>query len=296
MITSIDKLENLGIYNKIPPKRCQDFKRYNLIYGWNGSGKSTLSRLFAFVGGQKTPDDFSDVKATITCDGVTYNQQQFPIASEKILVFNEDFVNDNINWNGTIKSILLLDEKNIEDVKKYNGLKEFLYGKDDGDGEIQKINKRKEQLEAENVGIQKILTNIGKTVKNNYQILDTSDTYYLNYDKRKVSNLINNKDNPLTDADILTKSQLELAIKQAKPIKKNKIILNIELKNKNDLVDFIQKTKDILSRQVIAKVIEELKEDQQLSDWVKLGIALHKGKREKCAFCGNTISKNLTQI
>ena len=113
----------------------------------------------------------------------------------------------------------------------------------------------------------------------------------MNYDKRKVSNLINNKDNPLTDADILTKSQLELAIKQAKPIKKNKIILNIELKNKNDLVDFIQKTKDILSRQVIAKVIEELKEDQQLSDWVKLGIALHKGKREKCAFCGNTISK-----
>ena len=89
-----------------------------------------------------------------------------------------------------------------------------MYGKDDGDGEIQKINKRKEQLEAENVGIQKILTNIGKTVKNNYQILDTSDTYYLNYDKRKVSNLINNKDNPLTDADILTKSQLELAIKQ----------------------------------------------------------------------------------
>lgn len=162
---------------------------------------------------------------------------------KKILVFNEDFVNDNINWNGTIKSILLLDEKNIEDVKKYNGLKEFLYGKDDGDGEIQKINKRKEQLEAENVGIQKILTNIGKTVKNNYQILDTSDTYYLNYDKRKVSNLINNKDNPLTDADILTKSQLELAIKQAKPIKKNKIILNIELKNKNDLVDFIQKLK-----------------------------------------------------
>ena len=106
----------------------------------------------------------------------------------------------------------------------------------------------------------------------------------MNYDKRKVSNLINNKDNPLTDADILTKSQLELAIKQAKPIKKNKIILNIELKNKNDLVDFIQKTKDILSRQVIAKVIEELKEDQQLSDWVKLGIALHKGKRFRESF------------
>ena len=107
MITSINKLENLGLYDKISSKRCQDFKRYNLIYGWSGSGKITLSRLFAFVREQKILDDFCNVKTTITCNGVTYNQQQFLIESEKILVFNEDFVNDNINWNGTIKSIFL---------------------------------------------------------------------------------------------------------------------------------------------------------------------------------------------
>ena len=122
MISSIDKLENLGIYGKIPPKRCQDFKRYNLIYGWNGSGKSTLSRLFALAGSQRKMDSFKDVKATITCSGTAYKQQQFPITTENILVFNEDFVNDNINWNGTIKSILLLDQPNIEDVKKYTEL------------------------------------------------------------------------------------------------------------------------------------------------------------------------------
>lgn len=292
MITSIDKLENLGIYDKIPPKKCQDFKKYNLIYGWNGSGKSTLSRLLAFIGGQKVSDDFCDIKATISCDGITYDQQQFPITNEKILVFNEDFINDNINWNGTIKSILLLDEKNIEDVKKFNELKDFLYGKNGEEGEIDKINQRKSQLELESTGLQKILTNIGKTVKNNYLILDTSDTYYLNYDKRKVSNLIDNKDAPLTDADLLTKNELESAIKQAKPIKKSKILSNVELIDKVDIKNLIEDTKAILSRKVVAKVIEELKENQQLSAWVKTGLNLHKEKREKCAFCGNVISPN----
>jgi wobble nucleotide-excising tRNase len=292
MITSINKLENLGIYDCIPPKRYQDFRRYNLIYGWNGSGKSTLSRLFACMGGQKTFDDFEKLKTSIICNDISYSEKEFPISGENILVFNEDFINDNINWNGTIKSILLLDEENIEDVKKYNKLKELLYGKDDDEGEIQKLSKRSIELEKDLSGIQKILTNIGKTVKNNYQILDTGDTYYLNYDKRKVSNLIENKDNPLSDADLLNAKELDLAIKQAKPIKKNKITVDIVLLNKSDIQNHVQKTKEVITRKVSAKVIEELKDEQRLSEWVELGINLHKDKRETCAFCGNVISSS----
>ena len=290
MILSIENLENLGIYDKIPPKNCDDFKRYNLIYGWNGSGKSTLSRFFALVGNGRKKDEFSDVKAKIKCDGILYDQQQFPISSENILVFNEDFVNDNINWNGTIKSILLLDEKNIEDIKKYNELKTFLYGKDGEDGELNNFINRKKALDSENVSLQKILTNIGKIVKNNYQALGTSDTYYLNYDRRKVQNLIDNKETPLSNNDLLTQVELDLAIKQAKPIKKNKIELDVELIDLDKVVNNIIRTKEILSRKVIAKVIEELKENQRLSEWVRTGIELHKAKKEKCAFCGNIIS------
>ena len=292
MITSIEKLENLGIYGKIPPKKCQEFQRYNLIYGWNGSGKSTLSRLFAFAGGQKIPDDFSNVKATIASDKKQYSEKEFPVVNEKILVFNEDFIEDNINWNGTIKSILLLDEKNIEDVKKYNALKEFLYGKDNDDGEIKELSKQCTELDVEAAGIQKLLTNIGKTVKNNYQILDTSDTYYLNYDKRKVTTLIESKDKPLSDMDLLTVDELNLAIKQAKPIKKDKIPNDITFKDPNDIALYVGKTKEIISRKIAAKVIDELKKEPELSDWVRMGLNLHRGKKEKCAFCGNVISPN----
>ena len=118
MIFSIDKLSDLGIYSTIPPKCASDFKRYNLIYGWNGSGKSTLSRFFSFVGGHEIPKEFNGLKFTITVDGVQYTEKQMPLLNENIAVFNEDFVQENIDWNGTLKSILLLDEKNIETTKK----------------------------------------------------------------------------------------------------------------------------------------------------------------------------------
>ena len=212
MIFSIDKLSDLGIYSTIPPKCASDFKRYNLIYGWNGSGKSTLSRFFSFVGGHEIPKEFNGLKFTITVDGVQYTEKQMPLLNENIAVFNEDFVQENIDWNGTLKSILLLDEKNIETTKNYNTLKNELFGSEDNLGLIKKLeNKRNEVSKADNE-LQKILTAIGKTVKNNYQLLDTNDSYYLNYDKRKVLSLLDDINSPLSDIDLLQKDELEKAI------------------------------------------------------------------------------------
>lgn len=290
MISSIDKLENMGIYDNIPPKRCQNFQRYNLIYGWNGSGKSTLSRLFAFLGGQKIPDEKEKIKATITCNNIQYIEKNFPIKGENIIVFNEDFINDNINWNGTIKSILLLDERNIKETEKYNALKDFLYGKDETKGQLELLQNDKENLEKADAELQKVLTNIGKVVKNNYNILETSDTYYLNYDKRKVLALINDIDNPLSECDIMNKEELDNAIKQAKPIKKAKIEYKAEKILANRIGKLIETTEEIVSRKVASKILTELRDNQRLSDWVNEGLNLHKESPDhKCAFCGNVI-------
>ena len=50
MIKSIDSIKNFGIYRDYKkPNSLEDFKRYNLFYGWNGSGKSTLSRLLHMI-------------------------------------------------------------------------------------------------------------------------------------------------------------------------------------------------------------------------------------------------------
>lgn len=291
MIFSIDKLSNLGIYNTIPPKCASDFKRYNLIYGWNGSGKSTLSRFFSFVGGHEIPKEFNGLKFTITVDGLQYTEKQMPLLNENIAVFNEDFVQENIDWNGTLKSILLLDEKNIETTKNYNTLKNELFGSEDNLGLIKKLeNKRNEVSKADNE-LQKILTAIGKTVKNNYQLLDTNDSYYLNYDKRKVLSLLDDFNYPLSDIDLLQKDELEKAIQKAKPLKKDKICVDLKKVSVTELEILIKNTYEIVSRKISAKVINELRDNQEMADWVEKGMMLHKrNKRTSCAFCGGIIS------
>ena len=128
MITKIEKIENLGIYKNFASSKINEFKKYNLIYGWNGSGKSTLSRLFSSLGGKNISELYSGFKTSICIDGTVYTEKQFPILSEHIKVFNEDFIKENIDWNGILKSILLLDETNIDEMKSYNLLKKELYG------------------------------------------------------------------------------------------------------------------------------------------------------------------------
>ncbi|NCC02072.1 MAG: hypothetical protein EOM34_15630 [Clostridia bacterium] len=292
MITSIDKLENLGIYQDFSTKTCSDFNKYNLIYGWNGSGKSTLSRLFAHIAGQKNFENKKCFKVTITSNGTQYKECNYPLKSENIVVFNEDFIKDNIDWNGTIKSILLLDETNIGDTKRYTFLKDYLYGSNDEDGEIKKVKDKEKSLEKDDSDIQRILTNIGKIVKNHYQVLDTGDTYYLNYNKTKVSSLIEDNVEPLSDSDIMDNKSLELAIKEARPIKKEKIRDINPTYNEQQIVDMIQSIQIVIESKVASKVIEELKVDQQLSEWVRTGLEIHKSKKLKiCSFCGNQISE-----
>lgn len=291
MIFSIDKLENLGIYSNIPPKKANDFKRYNLIYGWNGSGKSTLSRLFGFLGGRELPKEFDGLKVTVTVDGVEYSEKQLPLTYESIAVFNEDFIKDNIDWNGTLNSILLLDEGNIEVVKTYTTLKEELYGKDGNIGLIHKLEEKEESLKKTYSDMQKILTNIGKNVKNNYQLLDTRDTYYLNYDKRKVAILLNEKTKPLSDADILKPEELDRAIKQAKPIKRDNIEIAIKLIDIDFLKELVKETKEVVKRKVASKVLDELRDNPPLATWVEKGLEIHKNEgKTVCAFCGGNIS------
>ena len=92
MITKIEKIENLGIYKNFTSSKINEFKKYNLIYGWNGSGKSTLSRLFNSVNGKSIAEIYNGFKTSICIDRAVYTEDQFPISTESIKVFNEDFI------------------------------------------------------------------------------------------------------------------------------------------------------------------------------------------------------------
>ncbi|MEN1648993.1 AAA family ATPase, partial [Pseudomonas aeruginosa] len=83
----------------------------------------------------------------------------------------------------------------IDDLQKLEKLKSELQSKkkahDDKQSDIKK------QLEA----LEKFLTNAAKKMKLGLQAIDTSDSYYLNYDRRKLSNFIQNNGETIIKAE-----------------------------------------------------------------------------------------------
>lgn len=291
MITKIEKIENLGIYKNFTSSKINEFKKYNLIYGWNASGKSTLSRLFSSFGGKDISRLYNDIKATVCIDGKLYTENKFPIPSESIEVFNEDFIKENIDWNGVLKSILLLDEKNIDEIKKYNSLKKELYGNGTTTGLLQEIRDGEKILLEKDKEFKKILAAVAKRVKDSFHLLNTTDNYYMNYDRRKVDVLIKDATNPISPNDLIKKDELDALIKKARPVKKEAIIKSIDILSTDNIHEEVRKTCDLISKSVSSVVIEELKNNPQLSTWVENGLHLHKNEHRKtCAFCGAKIT------
>lgn len=113
----------------------------------------------------------------------------------------------------------------------------------------------------------------------------------MNYDKRKVLSLIEDQNNPISKSDLIKNDELDSVIKKARPIKKESITKKIDILSIDNIQKEIQKTSELIDRTVTSRVIEELKNNSQLSAWVEKGLNLHKTEHRKiCAFCGSSIS------
>lgn len=129
MINKINSIQNLGIYKDYKADtQLQNFNRFNLFYRWNGSGKTTISRLFRIIEKGGISDDYINLRFSIEVDSQKYNEKSYKNINENIFVFNEEFIEENINWNEKINKILLLSEDKIKETQEYHLLKEEIYG------------------------------------------------------------------------------------------------------------------------------------------------------------------------
>lgn len=291
MIKSIEKIQNMGVYRDYKkPISMVDFKKYNLFYGWNGSGKSTLSRLMQMLE-SKNANGKCQFKI-LQSDGNSVTEKNIQDFNENIFVFNEDFIKKNIDWNGKIESILLLSETKIVEINELKALKDELHGTDKTKGLNFENESHNKELEIELAELGKILTATAKNIKGQLQVIATTDSYYSNYNRTKVEkfirdNLLELQQNKmvLDDVDVISYSQA------AKPFQKEDIVLfkyygNIaEIRNKENNLN------ELVKSAITAKVIEELRDDKQLSDWVEKGLIIHEDRRT-CAFCDGIILEN----
>lgn len=296
MIDKIKSIQNLGIYKDYKAdSQLKNFNKYNLFYGWNGSGKTTISRLFRIMERKEIPSEYSNIKFNIEINLHKYNEKNFVNNSEKIFVFNEEFISENINWDEKINKILLLSKDKIKESKEYNVLKEELYGsvetKTKGlkDISIEEHNKISKQLKE----IEDSYSKIAKNLKDIFQTVDPTDRVYSSLNKIKIQNVFNN--NQLIEEIQRCNLEEDEANKLVISVKadKREIIKNVpKYIQKNNFIELYIKIQGELSKMITAKVIDRLKENTDIANWVNDGLQLRKKYNSSvCEFCGSVISQ-----
>jgi len=294
MIRKIDILE-YGAYKNYKWEEIfginsnDDFGCRNVIYGRNYAGKTTLSRIIRSLELGKPHKDFSNGKFIITLDnGRVISQLDLYDGPFNVRVYNADFKKDNLSFlydeKGDILSFAILGEENIEiqykieqEEKKLEEIKAKLYDPDNGLNK--KYDENKQKLDKLEKDLSKILREKASQIRNNPNL-------FLANQKKKYDIRDLEKEIPFaTSLEEQVKKELENTIKDnIKEIVPQFSKLDI------DYTKLIDKAILLLSKNIKpSKIIELLSINNDLQDWVRDGINLHKGIFEKCAFCGNKI-------
>ncbi|TET44728.1 hypothetical protein E3J62_09550 [candidate division TA06 bacterium] len=264
------------------PASLAEFARYNLLYGWNGSGKTTLTNLFRTM---EKRESLAEGEAKVVVEGRTIdlNGISTETALPQVRVFNEAFVDENVfTSHGSVTPIFHLGEKNIEKQAKMDEMKLQREKKREELAEKQKIASEKKTgldnycRDRANNTIKPLLSSSGSNPYNNY-----NKTHYRN----RSEELLKEKE----------PSVYELGDAEADKLKKQKEATPKESISEvsfafQDLELLHTEVKSILEQAVVGEVLKELKENQELADWVKSGLKKHqKEDTETCLFCGQRL-------
>jgi wobble nucleotide-excising tRNase len=294
ILKRINKLKTVGIFQDFEwpnPKSFQDFKSYNVIYGWNGSGKSTLTELVQGLEPEgEMPQRFRDSEFELFFSDDNGNEivinKDNTDSAPLIRVFNEDFIEQHIKWEKIqAESIAFLGKGDADKKKEADRLKE----------NRKSLNEEHDVNEKERDDIKK---DISKWKKDNAKIIkDTLTTEgrsdkYANYDKSNINSRLKSTFNERSeDYTHLIKSEEELA-KIKKAIHQTpKEKLSIAKLNITGISELYKSIRSFLQETVVSKAITELKEKPEIEKWVRDGFNIHiKNDLGICQFCNQEIS------
>lgn len=291
-IKSIKKLKQFGIFQNYTNTTTKDFGRYNLFYGWNGSGKSTLSCVFRCIENKACSTKFPASEFTVTTDdGRDISQATIANSDQIIYTFNHDFIDENISWNSLVKSILLVDKTKIKEREKLEKLKA------DQKSDLEAHTKAAAEIKSLEEEVSKFGTESARHMKTSLQSIDTTDRYYLNYDKRKFETFVtSNIESTKSDFPILVEKEIITLTNAAKPDHKSPVSFSLQNINQERFAKAKERLDDLLKSSFVSKTIQRLIDHGDIKTWVETGLELHKRHNSnECEFCGNAISKERTE-
>jgi len=277
-IKKVTNINGFGQFNNFDwSLNLPEFNKYNFFYGWNYSGKTTLSRLFRCLELKQLHNDYPNASFKIETDNGELTERNLNV-DYPIRVFNEDFIEDNFDWNNEnseIEPVLILGKESKELEKT---LKQKQSEKDNKEKQLKERESEKNGKERD---LQNKLTNKASEIRNILSITNPRE-----FDRNKLEEAINSiKDN--FQEQVLGNEEVQTNQSIINSQKLDYVSLsNINLK----LIEFLDDIKTILEKKVSSqKIIEKLKQNPTLSQWVRQGIDLHK-EETTCQFCGNTLT------
>lgn len=271
-------INKLGRFNNFNFNGVDDFKRFNVFYGWNYSGKTTLSRAFMVFDTKKIPEHYDDgFDFTLEkIDGNILNPNtEVDRNSLQTKVFNSDYVEDNLFFKDTgASNILVLAENAQETMSKIEQLTTEIKSS------IANIAKFKTQQAENKTYLEDRRTEEARKIKENLHCTFTASTFLKYERKLKEENSI--ETHIIENDDELCKKR-SVAIAE-----KNKE--NIEQIPLLPVID-IEKLKELLNETVsITAPLTRLSNNKEAEKWVREGLVLH-NDADVCFYCGQPLNE-----
>lgn len=276
MIKAILKIQGHGVFQDYTkPPEMKEFGIKNLIYGWNYSGKTTISRIFAQLESKIGNPDLKDCAFKFAFEDQVITEETYQQSSLSVRVFNSDFTNDNLHFEGGGFNPILLLGKDSEGAQRKIDLLSSRVKKST-------IAQRRiiGKVEALKKAIADAKTDAAKSILQLLNIYPYTATQ-LGSDMTALEGV----DSQLLSDAILNES-LELALTpdNKKPNKVDKI-------EKHPSINALhsEAARVLSATPNFSNTIKHLEENPDIEKWVESGIHLHP-EAGVCEFCGNSIS------
>jgi wobble nucleotide-excising tRNase len=307
VINQID-IENFGSFSGLEWKKAvrdsgknvKTFQRLNILYGRNYSGKTTLSRVFRALEMHKLPLNYAGSSFTVTGDKGAVTCPGLPTHNYDVRVYNRDFVTDNLSFlvnqdvGGVIKTFAIVGEQNKEiddaiatleiklgSVEAKTGLRFDLEAK-----RKERERTKTSHTAASNALEGKLRSHAADKIKKNRQY--GVPVYNIEHIKRDIA--ATRKPGFIALPLEEQADKIALLKQEALPDITDTLAISLQFDSLRG------KAEPLLSKTITpTKPIQELLHDSVLQLWVKQGIDHHRGKRDDCAFCRQSLPHDIWQ-
>ena len=259
----------------------EDFRRYNLIYGWNGSGKTTISRILRAL---ETGDLPKDCRAEIAVDGRRIQDSDFRSEAVAIRVFNSDFVTDSVLTvdSDGVAPIFVLGVQSAKQQEQVQSLKQ----RHEQVAALLKDRKKQQMTVVDTLDKHRV--DKAKEIKESLR--SATSSRYNNYDKSnyrsRVEEMLKKGDAELLRLSLVERDKLRARCHEVP--KPSIETVSYELAVIQEFVEFADR---ILQMTVVSEAIQSLQDDSTLSDWILDGVRIHRSRNsEQCFFCDQSLS------